>query len=172
MNLHPDEEIFSQNARFLSANGEPFEVDRMEFVVGHLVDSKASFVHGAITNGRFRGVIRADGERYMVEPALVHFEQQQKFHSVMYKDSDVLHHKVISNRTCGAARHLAPMMYEEIHQQVKRQVEEEVKSRSRRQAVNRDKVECRINIAGDHTFSEHVRTIECKTLAFPDLSQY
>ena len=154
-----DEKIFASNVQFLGGNGEPFEVDQAEYLVGHIIGDKNSYVHGSVLNGRFRGVIRAHDEKYMVESSLAHFEKDQPFHSVMYRDSDVLHHKVMKNGSCSGQPSTSHPMYENIKEQVEAQIKAPGKSRQRRQ-TNLEKVECRINIGGDHTFANHIRIVE------------
>ena len=46
-------------------------------------------MHGSIIGGRFAGEITTSEGVYHVEKSEVYFREPQKFHSVIYKDSDI-----------------------------------------------------------------------------------
>ena len=62
-----------------------------------------SKVHGLITStGQFEGKITIGNESYYVERSQHHFTEPQEFHSVIYKQSDVIF--APSESTCGVDR--------------------------------------------------------------------
>lgn len=48
-----------------------------------------SYVHGSVLDGVFAGRIRVADKTYHVDRAELHFEEPQKFHSVIYQDNHV-----------------------------------------------------------------------------------
>ncbi|XP_065176158.1 disintegrin and metalloproteinase domain-containing protein 10-like [Sycon ciliatum] len=170
LELHPDDEVFARGANFLDGTGNDFEIDRASVLVGRVAGDPSSFVHGSMLNGRFRGIITAFGDKFTVEPSLVHFNDEPDFHTVMYKSTDIDHEKALSKHSCGGHNYTShysmPVPGNPVFDGLHAHLEDVGKSRQRRNTnFNYSKIECHINIAGDQVYSEEIARIEALPIA-------
>ena len=164
--LRPGHSGISPDTEFVDGAGNPFPFDINDLVEGHLYDDLNSFAHGNLHKGRFSGVVHTSKETYYIEPAGRHFsveeQEQNGFHSVVYRGSDVTH----PNGTCGHDPHHLDDIAA-LHAQLKMAESEAEDTRQAprhryRRGLDLSKIECRIQIAGDHTYAADVALFESK----------
>ena len=56
------------------------------------------FITGHLYHEVFAGVIVTDSETYVIEPSDRHFNTSQHFHSIIYKESDLI---PVNGKMCG-----------------------------------------------------------------------
>ncbi|XP_065175126.1 disintegrin and metalloproteinase domain-containing protein 10-like isoform X1 [Sycon ciliatum] len=148
--LSEDQEILPASVTHQAGDGQPFEFDSSHQLAGSIHGDAESHVHGFISAGRFRGVIRASQETYHVEPSAAYFPTLQPFHSIMYRESDVDHEKLLQGR---------PIDAQTIAEEHFRRAWSKTGGGRSRRADSPDlllKVQCRIAVAGDHFFAKLV----------------
>ena len=64
----------------------------------------ATSIRGDVSHGVFVGTITTPDEEYHIEPASHHFKEEQSFHSVIYRSSDV-RFDALKGKTCGLSDH-------------------------------------------------------------------
>ena len=61
-------------------------------------------IRGDVSHGVFVGTITTSDEDYHIEPASHYFKEEQPFHSVIYRSSDV-RYDAIKGQPCGLSDH-------------------------------------------------------------------
>lgn len=90
LNLRPDREIFTGDAKIVSSDGKPIPFDRDAVVRGKVEGHPSSDVYGVIDKeDGFHGKILSGSENFYVDPSSWYFDEKQDFPSVIYKDTDL-----------------------------------------------------------------------------------
>lgn len=157
LHLRPEREAVKPTTSF-NSGGKPFFYDTSELFSGELAGERGTAITGAVVNGVFRGTINTPAERYHVEPARKFFKTPQKFHSVIYRASDV----TFNYTACGVSDKIRQWMRSVQSSAMPRAEADRADvplslHRERRQTTAfSSKVECQIRIAADHLFTRLV----------------
>jgi len=92
LRLRRDVTSFVENPEVIERDGKIRPLDISHIYQGELEGEPGSYVHGSIIDGIFAGRIesRRDGTTYYIDKAEQHFAEVQPFHSIMYRERDVL----------------------------------------------------------------------------------
>ena len=72
-------------------------------LLSHQGDPRTT-IRGDVSHGVFVGTITTPDEDYHIEPVSHHFKEEQPFHSVIYRGSDV-RYDAIKGQPCGLSDH-------------------------------------------------------------------
>lgn len=155
LRLKPDKQIFADDF-VVESEGKQYNFDRNIVMKGTLADEPDSEVYGTILNDKFHGKIISKGEEYYVEPSKPYFISPEKFHSVIYRKSDVRFKRSQTISGCGIDREIAKEI-EEVRQikrpqTAKTSSEEEISRGSR---IVPEKNTCQLLVQADHTFTKY-----------------
>lgn len=148
LNLRPDREIFTGDAKILSGDGKPFPFDRDAIVRGYVEGAPNSDVYGVIDKkDGFHGKILSGTENYYVDPSSWYFDEKQDFPSVIYKDTDLEY-----NHAYADIKQRIPA---DMHPQRVRRSSKNEGSRVRRQTEEElEKNACTLGLYADNFFTE------------------
>ncbi|XP_038058240.1 disintegrin and metalloproteinase domain-containing protein 10-like [Patiria miniata] len=147
--------------------------------VGNLEGEPDTKCHGSILKGLFSGTIYADGDTYHVEPAHRHFDTPTKFHSIVYKGTDVepaggcgltsetmrwmkkVQESGVDEETNDVNQDLA----QHNHGPNENLYSDPQSSRSRSRRQSTDKNTCNLYLQADHTYSAYFNNEDSEVIA-------
>lgn len=148
LNLQPDREIFTGDARILSGDGKPFPFDRDAVVKGKVEGRPYSDVYGVIDkDDGFHGKILSGSENYYVDPSSWYFDEKQDFPSVIYKDEDLEY-----NHDFADIKKRAPSV--PVPERIRRSLDQD-RTRARRQTQQElEQSACTLGLYADNFFTK------------------
>ncbi|KAL9988652.1 hypothetical protein ACROYT_G003122 [Oculina patagonica] len=148
LNLRPDREIFTGDARILSGDGKPFPFDRNAVVRGKVEGHPGSDIYGVIDkDDGFHGKILSGSENYYVDPSSWYFDEKQDFPSVIYKDED------LDDQDFADVKQRVPSV--PIPERTRRSRADQDRSRARRQTqAELRKSACTLGLYADNFFTK------------------
>lgn len=149
LNLRPDREIFTADAKILSGDGKPIPFDRNSVVRGKVEGHPYSDVYGVIDKrDGFHGKILRGSENYYVDPSSWYFDEKQDFPSVIYKDEDLEY-----DHDFADIKQRAPSV--KVPERIRRSLAKEDRTRSRRQTQQElEKSACTLSLYADNFFTK------------------
>ncbi|KAI6657370.1 ADAM10 [Oopsacas minuta] len=97
--LFPDDSMFSPDVKISDGINE-YDFDRSKLYSGRSRTSQPMYITGHLYHDVFTGVIVTETETYVIEPADRHFNTSQSYHSIIYKESDVMD---VNGKMCGVS---------------------------------------------------------------------
>ena len=152
LNLRPDREIFTGDAKIVSPDGKPIPFDRDAVVRGKVEGHPSSDVYGVIDkDDGFHGKILSGSENYYVDPSSWYFDEKQDFPSVIYKDTDLEY-----DHNFADINQRVPSI--KVPERTRRSLSNQDQGRVRRQTQEQlEKDACTLGLYADNFFHSTVR---------------
>ncbi|RDD44962.1 Disintegrin and metalloproteinase domain-containing protein 10 [Trichoplax sp. H2] len=172
LRLEPDNGLFT-NDFIVESSGKPYMFDRSIVMKGKLADESDSEVYGTIVDDKFHGKIISNGDEYYVESSKPYFSSPEKFHSVIYRKSDIRFKRSHPISGCGIDQEVAKKI-EEVRQMkrpsnTRKNSEENIQRGSRELPTQNT---CQLLVQADHTFTKYYdNNIETATGVLSNLVQ-